>query len=241
MKKKGVCALAVALAALLLCGCGEEPYTLTEQEQTEIANYSAHIISKFNRYQADGLTYVHVDDTETEEVAAEESVESTESAGSTESTGSDALTISEDGTPSEAGTAVEATLDDVFGSDAIHIACSGTRIDSQYVEESYYALDADSDKLYLIVDLDVTNNSTEAVDVDNLSRNPSFVATVNGEYTSRSEITILNEDFSTMTETIEPGATVNTVLLFQVPETVTEVQTLVLEVEVDGQTYQITI
>jgi hypothetical protein len=44
-----------------------------------------------------------------------------------------------------------------------------------------------------------------------------------------------------MTETIEPGATVNTVLLFQVPETVTEVQTLVLEVEVDGQTYQITI
>jgi hypothetical protein len=87
----------------------------------------------------------------------------------------------------------------------------------------------------------VTNNSSEVVDVDNLSRNPSFVATVNGEYTSRSEITILNEDFSTMTETIEPGATVNTVLLFQVPETVTEVQTLVLEVEVDGQTYQITI
>ena len=46
------------LGCLMLTGCGEAPYELTDEEQQLIVSYSAHVVSKFNRYQKDGLTHV---------------------------------------------------------------------------------------------------------------------------------------------------------------------------------------
>ena len=54
-----------------------------------------------------------------------------------------------------------------------------------------------------------------------------------------SELTVLMEDFSTYQETVGVAETADTVLLFQVPDTVTEVQNVTLSVSVDGNNYQI--
>lgn len=51
--------------------------------------------------------------------------------------------------------------------------------------------------------------------------------------------TILMQDFSTYQGTLKAGDTVETVLLFQVPDSVESVDDLVLEVSVDGNNYQI--
>ena len=63
MKRKKCCGLILVLAVLMLTGCSQEAlYELTEEEQQLIVNYSAHMVSKFNTYQKDGLTYVPQED-----------------------------------------------------------------------------------------------------------------------------------------------------------------------------------
>jgi hypothetical protein len=234
MKKTKVCVMTAAvMLAALTGGCGEVPYTMTEAEENIVVNYAAHITSKYNMYQKDGLTFVDVQEEaeDTEEAVQEPETADTESAEKILSEGG--------GTSAEDTVTVAATLQDVFGGDGVKVEYVGARIDTSYVEDTYYALDADSDKVYMIVSIDVSNTTDAPIDVDYLTRQPSFRATVNDEYTGKAEMTILMEDFSTLTETLEAGETQETVLLFQIPETITEVQKLVLDVTVGGQDYQI--
>ena len=59
MKRTGMRLTAVAaVTALLLGGCGEQPYSLTEDEEGMIVDYSAHAVAKFNTSQPDGLANV---------------------------------------------------------------------------------------------------------------------------------------------------------------------------------------
>ena len=51
----------MAASAVLLGGCGEAPYELTEQESNIIANYAAHIVMKYDLNQKEGLQYVKMD------------------------------------------------------------------------------------------------------------------------------------------------------------------------------------
>jgi hypothetical protein len=237
MKKTKVYVMTAAvLLATLAGGCGEAPYTLTETEENIIVNYAAHITSKYNMYQKDGLTYVDTAEETTEELISETEV--AETTDTEEESTENAISVG-DGVSDETTDSIAATLEDVFGSEAVSVEYVGARLSTSYVEDSYYALDADADKVYLIVSIDVSNTTEMPVEVDYLTLQPSFLATVNDEYTSRSEITILTEDFSTLSETLEAGETEETVLLFQIPENITEIQKLVLDVTVDGQDYQI--
>ena len=49
---------AVMAATMLLGGCGDALYDLTDDEENVIVNYAAHIVTKYNTYQREGLTYV---------------------------------------------------------------------------------------------------------------------------------------------------------------------------------------
>ena len=83
-------------ATLLLGGCGEAPYELTESEESLIVNYASQAVAKFNIKQKDGLTYVDVsaleeDTQETEEPESQETEtpeepENQSSAGASEKT-----------------------------------------------------------------------------------------------------------------------------------------------------------
>ena len=115
----------------------------------------------------------------------------------------------------------------------------GARLDDSYVESSYYAVQADRGYTYLILGIDITNNSQEEEALDYLSRQPKFSVTVNEEVRSPAEITVLTQDFSTYVGTLAAGETKETVLLFQVPDSVVSVENLKLEVSVDGNNYQI--
>jgi len=69
MKRTGMRLTAVAaVTALLLGGCGEQPYSLTEDEEGMIVDYSAHAVAKFNTSQPDGLANVSRNEQETEAV-----------------------------------------------------------------------------------------------------------------------------------------------------------------------------
>ena len=64
-----------AVTALLLGGCGEQPYSLTEDEEGMIVDYSAHAVAKFNTSQPDGLANVSRNEQETEAVDESQTTE----------------------------------------------------------------------------------------------------------------------------------------------------------------------
>lgn len=231
---------AAAAAMLLLGGCGAKPYELTEREMDIITDYSAHIVAKYNVMQKDGLAYV--DDTEAgdadvpggepQEPVTENSDESGEN--TSEDTG---------GEPSEGGgpdsSQVQKTLDELFGMNGISISYQGARLIENGMQDSGYALNITPGKVYLALDVMITNSGGSDAAFDILARAPKFKVTVNGDISAQAELTFLLEDFSTYQETVAAGTSSASVLLFQIPESVKEVNSLTLETEVDGTGYQI--
>lgn len=230
---------AVMMTAMMMSGCGEEAYTLTDSEKDLIVDYSAHVVTKYNTYQKEGLTYVWEDDTEDEADVMQ--------AQTTESTGADVVSeagtaeaVPEDTAENEemvyAANAV--TLDDFFGMSGIEMDYVGARLAIQYAEDDYYVLYPDSDKQYLVLGFDITNTGEAVAYVNNLEKSAKFQAVLNDEKTVSSELTLLLDDFSTFEATLKPGETRETVLLFQVPATITSVDKLSLFAKTDDN-YQI--
>lgn len=237
MRRSKLRMTAAAMAAMLLVGgCGDAPYELTDQEERIISNYSAHILSKYNKYQREGLAFVSFELPETD--MPEEPVPDVP-----ETEGNADLSETPD-VPEPEGTedvpAIQtATLQELFGTDSLSVSYVGARLADSYVQDEYYALNADAGKSYLIVGIDITNIGGTDSEFNQLVSAPKFDVIVNGEVTCSSELTFLLEDFSSCESTVAAGATVETVLLFQVPDTVTEVSSLQLNVAVHGNNYQI--
>lgn len=232
--------MAATLAVMLLGGCGESPYTLTEEEQNTIVNYSAHIVAKYNSNQKEGLSYVNMSDTEMtcETPTEEEPVAGTESMAQNEASTQTDVEATE--VPEEQEQ-IPATLNDIFGTEGLNITYTGAELAKNYMEGTYYSLDADPGNTFLVVGIDIANAGSADAVVDHLTLSPVFNAAVNDEKAVKQEQTILLEDFSTYEGTVSPGKTQSTVLLFQVPDTVTEVQNLSLSVTVNSTSYQITL
>lgn len=238
MKRSRLQMAAVAvLFIFLLGGCGEAPYELTEKEEQMIVHYSAHIVGKHNSYQKDGLEYVDPASLAEEpeepepETPAADTEKQPEASPDNPTAGGGAQTVGE---PSKS-----ASLGELFGSEQIRVEYVGSRLAPAYIEKEYYAVDANAGKTFLIVGIDVTNAGTEPAEVSFLASAPSFRASVNGEPAVAAEITLLTSDFSTFEDTLEAGETRETVLLFQVADSVASADSLALEVSMNGENYQI--
>ena len=68
-KRKSLLSVVLLTGALVLTGCGEEPYELQDNEREVIVNYAAHIVAKYNVKQPEGYRYVYP---QTEDEAEEE-------------------------------------------------------------------------------------------------------------------------------------------------------------------------
>lgn len=241
MKRTGMRLTAVAaVTALLLGGCGEQPYSLTEDEEGVIVDYSAHAVAKFNTSQPEGLANVSHDEQETESTDEPQETE-TESRITLDASGNASAgeQIAEDGT--EQAAAESSTLDELFGEENLTIAYAGAEIAADYMEGGYYSLDAEKGKVFVIVSIDITNSGTDEIAIDNFAKTPKFSVMVNGQEKADEENTILPSDFALYQETIPAGATENTVLLFQVPDSVTSIESLDLYVNISETNYQITL
>ena len=237
MRKSKLRMTAAAMAAMLLVGgCGDAPYELTDQEERIIANYSAQILSKYNTYQREGRAFVSVELSETDmpEEPVPDVPETEENADLSETPD-----VPETEGTEEVPAIQTATLQELFGPGSLSVSYVGARLADSYVQDEYYALNADAGKSYLIVGIDITNIGEMDSEFNQLGSETKFEAIVNGEVTCSSELTFLLEDFSSYEDMVAAGATVETVLLFQVPDTVTEVSSLQLNVAVHGNNYQI--
>lgn len=238
MKIPGIkLAAMVAASAVLLGGCGEEPYELTDNENKIIVNYAAHILMKYDLNQNEGLQFVWLN-TE-EDIPEDDGTEAVEDSGDTGDSGDVAGDGLSDGGQTAEDEAVYSSLEELFGSDSLSVEYAGAELADSYVESDYYALSSAAGKQYLALYITVANNGSGEAEMDNLDADPWFYVSLDGETTIAQEFTVLMEDFSTWQGTIAEGETVQTVLLFLVPDTVTDIGDLSLSVSVYGNNYQI--
>lgn len=228
MRRKKIEGILCLTGMLLLTGCGTKAYDLTEAEESQIVNYAVHVVSKHNSYQKDGLVYV---DQSAEETEPEETV-----------TGSESV----DGTEIMDETPAGNTLEDVFGADGLEVAYLTNELNENYIESDIGDAGVLPDgKQYLILYFDVVNPTDKGIVLDVSSWNATFKV----DYTSQdgnSEsascyTTFLTTDLSGYDESnlINAGETKSAVLLFEIPDSVTEVSDIVLHVTRDDTIYEI--
>lgn len=233
-------ALLLLLGSLMLTGCGlqEAPYELTEEEQQIIVSYSAHVVSKFNRYQKDGLTYVP--DAEEEEPGGA-ALEPEQPEDNTESVSGN-VSENTEGTEAEEPTET-ATFDSVFADMGLTFTYLGNEVTDTYMEDDTYAVNASYGKKLLVLKVNVENQTEEAVVIDNLSAEDVFSAKYVMEsgksYNAKSVMTLLLNDFTTYEGTIEPQTAVEMVIVFEIPEETTTVEEIQLKIERNGSVFQI--
>lgn len=228
------------IGTFLFSGCGTAPYELTEAEEDIIVNYSAHVVSKFNTYQGDGLTYVNQQIEEAEEEVPEKIETETETEESVEHT-LEGGAIPEGDTDEPVGQS--ASLGDVFGTDGLAISYLGYELRPDYMENDVYSVNAGAGKQYLILNIEIANAGETEISLDNLDTEPSFdvnfVSDSGDNLTASAYTTLLLNDFSTYEKTIMPQETEQAVLLFEVPDTITSAEQIRLQVQINGTYYEI--
>jgi len=243
-QKKGRGILVLLLGCLLLTGCGEAPCELTAEEEQLIVSYSAHVVSKFNRYQKDGLTYVPdsgEEEAETEVVDTEVEPETEQVPENTEIPDAEAGGEPQDTEIEEP--AEETTLNTVFAETGLTFTYMGNEVTASYMEDDTFAVNAGLGKNLLVLKLKAENLTEEAVVIDNMTSDDVFSAKYVMEsgktYNAKSTMTLLLNDFTTYEGTIEPGQAVDMVIVFEIPAETTVVEDILLKVEKNNNIFQI--
>lgn len=240
-KKKSLLGIVFLAGAVILGGCGEEPYELQDNEREIIANYAAHIVSKYNVRQPEGYRYVFVpEDAETFEEPDQTQEPQPEEADENGQQPEDQAQPDSDeaGDDAETGGTEEqesATLSEALGLKGIQAVYTGAELTDQY-----QSIIPESGKKLLILHVTLQNPTEKAKKCDILSLLPMFRAKVNGMQEVTSELTILEENLSTWEKKIPAGGSADTIILFQVKEDeVTAVEQLELKVTVGEKTTKV--
>ena len=235
--------LLLVLGCLMLTGCGEAPYELTDEEQQLIVSYSSHVVSKFNRYQKDGLTYVpDVEEevpetevvTETEQIPETEDVqENTESIGTENSV--ESTEVEE---PAE-----ETTMDSVFEDMGVTFTYLGNEVTDSYMEDDTYAVNAGIGKKLLVLKFNLENHTEEEIVLDNMASDDVYSAKYIMEsgkaYNAKAVMTLLMNDFTTYEGVIEPEKAMEVVIVFEIPAETVSVEHLELKIQRNDNIFQI--
>lgn len=240
---------AVLLVGLLimLAGCGETLVDMTEEEEAKVTTYAAHIISKYNKKQPDGISrviYSQEETTETEEVIAqpeteEAAVPDTEGfynpedfadIPTTTGTDMDAKELRED------TGAVPMELSQVIGIPGFTMDWTGTTVADDYMDPTGATLATpNAGNRYVILTVTVTNTGTEDLLCNVAELVPDFKLYPNNEKGIGVSSMLVSTDFPTMNEVVPAGESVERLLFFQRSASdITDGDTYGLEVTLNG-------
>lgn len=247
MRKKWLKECMIAgMAACILTGCGNTIPELTEEEASLVATYAADAVLQFSKNNDSRLLDTEKEGARREELEKrveeireqmkeEEQEEEQEEAGQSGSMGS----VGDSAVPAAGVESIASFI----GLDGFEVSYGGYEIKESYAENEFDewdpTIEATEGKNLLIVKLDVTNTKDTPAVADVLSKNVMFH--ISGEDMSGSTVngtammTMLLNDFAYAQEEIEAGQNKEFVLMIQVDETVTEVNTLSLYMKKDGE------
>lgn len=234
MRRQGKAALLLLSFALAAGGCGEKPITLTPEEESMIVHYAAHVVSKFNTRQPDGLCNVSEQEPDTELIAeATEQVDEPSTEADTQAPADGGEQVAPETEQPEEEPVL--TLTEALGLDGISAEFTGAEVKDSYTKPDYYALDASDGNVFVIVHISLDNTTDSDITCDMLSDKRTFAALVNDTVKAKARTTILLNDLGTYQGVIGAKESVDTVLLFEVPaDEVSSVNSIRLTVEKDG-------
>lgn len=238
--KKGTVLIA---AAVLLTGCGEEMAPLTESEEAIVIQYSAGTLAKHNSYQQEGMTALYPEEEEEQEEEQEPEEKKTESEEKKKKEETDSKDKKEDNKEKDTAQTEESgqlTLSEALAVSGVEFSYKDYSVSSSYKQGEYFSLDAAAGNTFLIMNMNITNAGSQAVDCDLLTKQPIFTLKLNQGAGVKNEVTILSNDLSTYVGKLEPGQTDAAVLLFEVPEKTAEsISSIQLSVQMNQKTNQI--
>ena len=264
MSKKKI---SILMAAILLCvsltGC-TSMISLTEDEEEEIAIYTSTLISKYNRNQTNGITYIseqkqiEIEETEasyhpedSEEPTEEPEVESGDTAVDEDlNLDLDALdaTVSDD---ADAGSTTQKTntedevsgesitLAELVNKSGLSVSYQGATAATHYTYSEVLDISPTKGYQFLVMTFQLKNTTSSAVSLNMGDMNLKFRATVGG-VTAKADQTFLPDEFATFEGSIPAGGSQNVVLLFQYPSNgLSDLSNLSLRVVQGGNTYTV--
>lgn len=216
-KKQVLCGVMLCFC-LLLTGCGKL-YVMTEEEEEQVVLYAAKMVSKYNRAQDTGYSYVSKDNKDKQQDADTDA----------------------DGDADEQNTQQsepQMTLSDAIGIAGVSFSYQGYDISTSYETTDVAIPDAGEGYSYLILHIQVTNTTEQAVLVDLINQPITYKITINDETTVDGLTTLSMADLSTYyNKSLDAQETMDTDLLFQVSTADLEnISSLALQVSKDGQT-----
>lgn len=235
--KKILGLIAVLLSAGMLMGCiGVKE--LTDEEEARISEYAATLLLK---YDANYKNLLWEDEKkEKEEEETEEPPVKEEDKKPEETVSGPAIT----GENPAADPVIEnKSLAEAFGLSGMDIQYSGCEFEKNFPREGKhgYMIQAEEGKKLLVLKFQLKNNTSAAIPVDILSGVPSFRIRFNEEEVI-AKMTIVLEDLSTMIEDVPAGATVEKVLVGEVPEEFAEqINKLSITTKFNGNTSETTL
>lgn len=224
--------LAITVFSLFLSGCGTAMYELTPEEEAIIIQSAAHFIAKHNIQQKDGISGLYVTDEMLEPETETQVQPETESESESETVNPQGGGDADSKPPVDTGVSLASAIG--HGSD-LQIVYTGSVLSKQFAEGSAGSVDAAEGCTFYVMKFNITNVSKETVKVNNITKNLEF-RLVNGDMTIKAEKTILSADFSTYLGEIPAGKSVETVILFEVPESKAQgIKDPVLQIVIDKE------
>lgn len=243
MKKNRLAAGALALAvSITACGCGDQIYEMTEEEEAAVVHYAAHAVSKFNKKQSEGIEDVAVlkalrelkeQEAEERRKQQEEEQKQEEEKKPAADSGQAEPSSGEQGAQPEVNyVSLKQALKLGSGMNAIYRKYELT---SAYQASQSYMVRANSGNELLVLHVNLKNSGSKTAECNILSKMPSFRLTINDELSVSADTTILLNDLGTYQGRIRAGEKARTLLIFQVQKgAVKSVDSMDLEVTING-------
>ena len=230
-RKKGLVSILLCGVMLSTAGCGTKPYDLSREEQEKVAAYAAHVVTRYNDRQEEGLIRIQQED------VSEETADSKEPQAETkdkqENTEDNTKNVTSDAEKPKAETvSLRQALKLEDGLDA---SFENYDVTDSYVESDYFAMNATAGKTFLAVHINLKATGGD-VECDMLAKNLKYRVVINGDKTVAAQTSILLNDLGTYQGPIAGGSAQECVLLFETEkQNVENITSLQLKVS-DGST-----
>lgn len=227
------------LVSILLCGvmlstarCGTKPYDLSSEEQEKVAAYAAHVVTRYNDRQDEGLIKIQQEDLSKEDTT-ESKEQQTDTKDKQETSADPAKNTTADAEkPKTETVSLRQALKLEDGLDA---SFENYDVTDSYVESDYFAMNATAGKTFLAVHINLKATGGD-IECDMLKKNLKYRVVINGDKTVAAQTSILLNDLGTYQGTIAGGSTQECVLLFETEkQNVENITSLQLKVS-DGST-----
>lgn len=231
-RKKGLVSILLCGVMLSTAGCGTKPYDLSSEEQEKVAAYAAHVVTRYNDRQDEGLIKIQQEDLSKEDTT-ESKEQQTDTKDKQETSADPAKNTTADAEkPKTETVSLRQALKLEDGLDA---SFENYDVTDSYVESDYFAMNATAGKTFLAVHINLKATGGD-IECDMLKKNLKYRVVINGDKTVAAQTSILLNDLGTYQRTIAGGSAQECVLLFETEkQNVENITSLQLKVS-DGST-----